>query len=139
MPPPRPWFVAVAPGPAADALEEERPLKRWWEAGFERPTVTADDPRALSSSPRPLLLTEAGARAFEAEGCRHDVDVLVLLMREARDVDAVGRWLRARGASDDGAAADAPSVADAAWLLARAANALVGCPFYKGVPFYGGI
>lgn len=119
----QPWFVADRPPPPwADAVVEFG-IETWWEEGF-RPASGA--PRQLGADV--LLLTDAGVRGLCARGCATDVDVLVLLMREASGVDAIARWLRAHGAAEAGATG--PSVLEAAWLLARAANALVGFEFF---------
>lgn len=46
-------------------------------------------------------LTAEGCEALRALGCRHDVDFLVLLMREARDgVGAIEAWLRAHASGE---------------------------------------
>ena len=71
---------------------------------------------------RAFGLTRAGARAFRARGCATDVDVLILLMREARTLEALEAWLRGAGASPVGGPAR---------MLARAANARLG-----GLAFY---
>ena len=119
-----PWFADRPPASHEDALVAVG-IDRWWEVGF-RPASGA--PRRLEDDGA-LLLTDAGARALRALGCATDVDVLVLLMREARSVDAIARWLRAHGAAEAGATG--PCLAEAAWLLARDANALVSVEVYS--------
>ena len=85
------WVIErpSSPGP--------NPTSITYESAWEHESYRRDAPYPLEDS---FGLTEVGRKGFALLGCRHDVDLLVMIMSEARTVDSIEAWL-AQHAKDD--------------------------------------